>query len=425
MTMKRRIKLGLLRVLLIAYACAFRAYRVLHPGVVMSDSVLVLPPYSPGSLGDEAIMTAGVQQLRACGRHTVGLVAYTAGDDWAYLQPLASILDMERFFFQDCWRARFRFVREVSRYQHFYLFGTDVMDGFYGEGGTVSRMALVNLAAMAGVPVTIGGFSFNENPTPGSVAALRTLSKRVRLCSRDPVSHGRLTRALCRSVDLTADIAFLLKPVAESEVVGRIATWAAGQRAEGRIVVGVNASAHLLKQMAGLRPEQLAQSLASAIEQLFAECAVKCMALSVLMIPHDVREEVNDTTLAAAVVRMLPSEMRRHCLQVPTPVHATEIKAICALLDIVISGRMHVAIACLGQGTPVACITYQGKFEGLFEHFGLPGMTITPEQALCPRHLASFFLPLIEQREELRRHIRAQLSRINWLAQANFSLNKY
>lgn len=83
---------------------------------------------------------------------------------------------------------------------------------------------------------------------------------------------------------------------------------------------------------------------------------------------------------------------------------------------------MHLAIACIGQGTPVACITYQGKFEGLFEHFELEGMTIEPETLFNDGTLMKFLISLIDQREEIRHHIQSKLPKIQQLSRANFEL---
>lgn len=108
------------------------------------------------------------------------------------------------------------------------------------------------------------------------------------------------------------------------------------------------------------------------------------------------------------------------CLNIPGPYSAAEVKAICGELDLVLSGKMHLAIACLGQATPVACISYQDKFEGLFQQFDLENMIIEPTEAFQPGRLADFLWPLIEKRKEIRHHIQLKLPYIQQLAQANF-----
>jgi polysaccharide pyruvyl transferase WcaK-like protein len=121
----------------------------------------------------------------------------------------------------------------------------------------------------------------------------------------------------------------------------------------------------LLSQIAGLELETLVQVFAATLTELFSQCG----PLSFLLIPHDVRGKVSDVSLAKALLESILPEIKPYCMQVPAPCRAAEIKAICADIDIVLSGKMHLAIACLGQGTPVACVTYQDKFEGLFKHF--------------------------------------------------------
>jgi len=389
---------------------------MLPGGSVRDSSVLILPPCSPGSLGDEAILTATVKELAAQGMEKIGLISYKPEDDWKHLEPVTKALNMQNYLGYGSWKDRFRFARLISRYEHFYLFGTDILDGFYSEANAVKRIALAALAAKTGVKTTIVSFSFNKHPTPASVKALRNLPPGVRLCSRDPVSRARLTHHLGRPIELVADVAFLLKPSEASEVVFASTHWIRGQQNMGRTVLGVNVNYLLLNQAAKLEPDELVQVYASAMTELLE----RCDNLSFFLIPHDARGKVSDFLLTKALLEIVPPEMKPYCMQVPTPYRAADIKAICAELDIALSGRMHVAIACLGQGTPVACITYQDKFEGLFKHFELEGMTIDPERAFQPGNLAKFLIPLVENREEIRRHIQSKLPQIQQLARANF-----
>jgi len=78
---------------------------------------------------------------------------------------------------------------------------------------------------------------------------------------------------------------------------------------------------------------------------LFAENA----NLSFLLIPHDTREDFNDATLADMTLARLPAQVLSFSRIVPAPIEAAEIKAIVKDLDIVLSGRMHIAIACLDR----------------------------------------------------------------------------
>jgi polysaccharide pyruvyl transferase WcaK-like protein len=290
------------------------------------------------------------------------------------------------------------------------------MDGFYSDTTTLRLIELVKLAAKTGVDATILGFSFNEQPTPDAVRALCDLPASVKLCCRDALSHQRLTHHLQRPAEFVADVALLLEPAQDSELAMGVTKWVGQQRDLGRTIVGINANSLHLKSLPQLKFEDLIQLYADALVELFSNH----LEISFLMIPHDLRDKESDVLTSAAILERLPTSMSCYCMKVPTPCRAAEIKFICADLDLVFTGRMHLAIAALGQGVPVAGVTYQGKFEGLFDHFNLQGMTITPEKALQPGAIASFLTDIIARREELRQTVQINLPKVQALSALNF-----
>jgi polysaccharide pyruvyl transferase WcaK-like protein len=97
------------------------------------------------------------------------------------------------------------------------------------------------------------------------------------------------------------------------------------------------------------------------------------------------------------------------------------MKAICASLDLVITGRMHLSIAGLGEGTPVGCIVYQDKFEGLIEgHFQLQDVLIEPAEAFAPGGFHKFLARLLPRLPEVREKIQERLPHVRELAEENF-----
>jgi polysaccharide pyruvyl transferase WcaK-like protein len=130
---------------------------------------------------------------------------------------------------------------------------------------------------------------------------------------------------------------------------------------------------------------------------------------------------VSDVMLAEAIYAAVPAEVRAHCMIIPTPCKPAEIKAMVAGLDFVLSGKMHLAIAALGQGVPVACIAYQDKFEGLFQHFELDGLTIQPQDVVEPGKLAAFFIEKYEQREALASQVRQRLPAVRELSRQSLA----
>jgi polysaccharide pyruvyl transferase WcaK-like protein len=158
---------------------------------------------------------------------------------------------------------------------------------------------------------------------------------------------------------------------------------------------------------------RLVDAYAAAFENLADEGA----GISVVYVAHDGR--ASDLRLGEEVRERLPERLRaRFHLQRPAP--AAALKGLCGALDVALSGRMHMAIACLGQGVPVACQPYQGKFEGLFEHFGLEGHVLSPHRFLDAEGLTHDLRRLLERSGEIRARISARLPHVLALAAANF-----
>jgi len=379
-----------------------------------SKSALFLPPAAAvGSLGDEAMIIGSICHLRSQGFNRFGIVSFDSACQWGYLDGVDEVIKVEKR--SDYWS----FIEAMKYYSHFYCIGADVMDGFYGDIGVLRLTKLTQLAAKTGAETRILGFSFNQNPTPTAVQALNELPSEVSLCARDPISHQRLTQNIQRPVELVADLAFLLPPASNSGLVAEVLQWVQVQKASDRIVLGVNVNNLFSRFNKNLTVAKLVDVYVKTMTELLNHHP----NLSFLMMPHDSRGDESDVSLAANVLEALSKTSNEHTYQVPFPCRADEIKAICAEVDLVVTGRMHLAIACLGQATPVAGITYQGKFEGLFEHFSLnpQEMLITPENALQAGKLAAFMMNVIPQREAIKEQIQAELGKVQALARQNFT----
>lgn len=377
-------------------------------------SLLILPPSSPGSLGDQAVLTSVMQSLRVRGITDIAVVSCADEDDWGYLNAVGKTSVISGLFRYHSLRERLRFINTVRQYDAFFVLGTDVLDGAYAESASSSRLALAHLAHATGAKTSIISFSVNSQPTKGVVQAFKRLSPQIRLCARDPISHERLSKHLGRPVELSADIAFLLEPEYQTSIVQSVRCWIDEQKTSSNIVVGFNAC----KEWLTFVPELTADDVVQICANTFTGLVQELRAVSFVFVSHDVRGDINDFTLAKRIWEAMPKALQLNSVIVPE-CNAREIKGLCAGLDIALSGRMHFAIACLGQGVPVAGITYQDKFEGLFRHFSLRNMAISPERAFLSRELLDFFLPLVQNREALCKEVERHLPTIRQLAQTN------
>lgn len=407
------------------YAQTLRLRRNLGLIRIQKSSALVLPAESPGNLGDEALVTSTIHYLKDNGIKYIGLISFKQGNKWRSLSSdtVNETIEMEQYFkgrsLRSFWKTLFKAVPKISKYEHFYCLGADMMDGHYSDRATVSRLKLTSIAAELGLESTLCGFSFNDKPTPTSVQTFRNLPSKVKLCTRDPISQQRLIAQIDRPVELVADVAFLLSPTPESKIASEVLQWTDKQKENNRLIIGFTPYNQFNPKLGIDRVEQLIRVYVEHLTELYS----KQDNFSFILLPHDFRNfssKASDIVIAEGIVDNLPPEIKSHSIKVPTPCTAADIKAIVGNLDFVLSGKFHLAIACLGQATPVAGITYQDKFEGLFKLFEIEGATISPEQVLRSGNLVNFLVTLIARRDELQQKIKSKLPQIKELAQINF-----
>lgn len=416
---KQNLKLGILSFLITPYTQIVRVIRKIKSRQNQDLSVLLLPPANFGSLGDEAMINGIIEHFTQKGFKRIGIISLPLSSNWEQFKPNLENIEICHYSLYHPWRKWLDFVNIASGYDRFYCLGADVMDGKYNQEASLHRLKYVSLAAQTGAKATVLGFSFNEKTIPRIIPAFEKLPANVKLKARDPVSHHRLVNHLERPVELVADLAFLMSPTNKIDTLSDVLQWVKQQKAEDKIVIGFNANALVISQLNDRAIDNFVQIYLNTLREIKA----KYVNASFVLIPHDFRERdlsYSDVALAKAIYQALPENLKSSCLELPSPFSAAEIKSLAQNLDLVLSSRMHLAIACLGQGTPVACISYQGKFEGLFQHFELEGMLISPEQAFQDGTLGNFIFPLIEERKNLSQHIQSQLPKVKELALGNF-----
>jgi O-antigen/teichoic acid export membrane protein/polysaccharide pyruvyl transferase WcaK-like protein len=383
--------------------------------------VLLLPSQAPGSLGDEAMVESIARHLAADGK-PVTVVEYDRANRWTPRPSIADSVDLTDYFHVDrrfaatSWAALRTFARVVGRYERLIVVGADVIDGFYSASRTVKRLQLALLAADAGMAVTILNFSFNANPERRAVRLLRTLPSNVRLVARDEISRERIRATIGRDCGLAADVAFLLHPD-ETPRVRSAAAWAAQKRRDGRMVIGLNANHQTFDGHDRADLDDLVSIYRATVTGLVEGDP----PAAVLFIPHDWRGSLTEERFADEIRAELPAGVREHVEVARGPYSAMEAKGLCAALDVLITGRMHLAIAGLGQAIPVASVPYQGKFEGLMRHFDLPELVLDLDRALADRSLEPQMRPLFERRATIADAIAVQLGEIRQRSAAAFA----
>lgn len=247
-----------------------------------------------------------------------------------------------------------------------YALGADCMDGHYSPFTSVNLLGVCDLATRLGIPSVLTSFSWNDHPHAAVARAFRFATPRLPILVRDPVSFARFTKGVLRAqearTELVADVAFNLQPK-NSVAVRTELDWMSAEKRRGQFVLGFNFHAMLVPAA------ELSDFIVRVAHALDAFLAAH-PNVSLIFIPHDYRDGGD-----LMVLKRLQMAIKAPNIRIPASDHsfsAVELKALTKGLDALFSSRMHLAIAALGQGKPVAGFAYQGKFAGLFRHFDLP-----------------------------------------------------
>lgn len=298
------------------------------------------------------------------------------------------------------------------------VIGADIMDGHYSPVLSLRMLIAADLLATFGAKTAFVGFSLNASPSWAMKYAFRRLNPRVLVNLRDPISWQRFQSISGRKGNLVADSAFLLEPAADlSDKASAAVDWMQHCHDAGRRVIILNLHPMLFSAERG--PSAMPRLMASMLQAVSALTARH--ALSWLLLPHDNRPTSGDMTTLAALDREIDPSLREHVMLVDEPPSASEIKAIAKYADGAVTGRMHLAIAALGQTTPVMAFAYQDKFAGLLQHFHMPDwLVLDAEAATDAAYLVARIERFVAELPALRKEVETYLPAVTAAANATF-----
>ncbi|SMD20166.1 polysaccharide pyruvyl transferase family protein [Rhizobium sp. RU36D] len=337
-------------------------------GQPRSNAIVVVPtdPFSlVGARGDDAmISTAAFMARRQIEDREIFIVTASPEAD--------HIANSEGYVPLNIWRSP-AYVSDLSealervRPSAMVVVGGDVIDGHYGPLISAKLLASAEVAARNQIPTTLLGFSFNKSPAPELRRFLDELHPGVQLNLRDAISLQRFKSFTSAKGELVADSAFLLPPDPSQIIVKEITNWVNEQRHHGRKVIGFNLHPFLFRGANASTLSSIFENISSSLLNIASRRHV-----SFLLFPHDDRGEHGDDISLKPIYNRIHDQLGDRAYYLSGRFNAATLKAVASRLDGVVAGRMHLAIAALGSNVPVLSITYQDKFEGLYEHFRLP-----------------------------------------------------
>ncbi|MDY0910386.1 polysaccharide pyruvyl transferase family protein [Microbacterium sp. CFBP9034] len=374
------------------------AFARAFPGAAAADTHVLLVAPGAGNVGDQALFESFVEG-------TTGHISVVARriDDVAIPPAHAdriTVITMPELVY-GMGGAHRREVAELARLLarafDFSIVGADIMDGRYVLRASVNRSVVAGAAAEAGIPTRILGFSWNGSARPPARRALVAASRSGAVpLLRDPVSLRRAENDGVTGAVLVADIVFTAASVDP--------TWAEEYATSAPLAI-VNVS--------GLISDGVDQTAeyAEIIDQL------RDGGYEVLLLPHVSRSSADDVVACQAVRERVGPERVRMASTLPTP---AQVRGLTAIADVVVTGRMHLAIMSLWNGTPAITLATQGKVEGLMELMSAPELCVAPEPGFGAV-VVSALRAILPAGSPTRAAIGAALPRVIELAQGNLN----
>ncbi len=246
------------------------------------------------------------------------------------------------------------------------------------------------IALLKSVNSRIAGLALGAGPLrhpEGRIAARFACAAFTSVSVRDRYARDTLAACTVRPVEVVPDPAFMLEPAAPAEARDHLKRLGF---ADGRPLVAATLRRwyhtrggflpNAVKSGLGLEPrrdhvrfESMLGVVARSLEQM-----CRRLDADVLLLPgYNAAHEADDAACEALRWRMPGTRVRM--ARVPDP---RLYKALLGRAALVVSARMHPLILAAGMGVPFVGLSYNGKFDGLYDQLGLAARSLPLD--LCP-----------------------------------------
>lgn len=335
---------------------------------------LLIATNGNGNIGDQAMFESF---LRNTDGDVVAIVRQLG--DFSVPSDLASSVRLEPFggYFSGRPRVGFRPTRRLVRLirgaSSVSIIGADILDGGYGPRESIARSFALEVSAILGVPSRVLGFSWNARPHPMAASYLLRASRSSALLARDPSSFARLEALGMQNVTLVADTVFALDV---DQPVPEVDSWLKGRAGKKLFILNVSG---LIRRNVDLTDEyrQIVDKVITA-------------GYCVIVLPHVFREGDDDLDACKDFVSILPPSPDVQLME--KKLSPSEVSWLGSQAELVLTGRMHLAIMAFRRGAPAIVLSTQGKVSGLMSMFHLPELELKPDSRLAT-NFAELFGP--------------------------------
>lgn len=345
--------------------CKFRKFSLLIVSKILkfspkkqSECVLLSSHIPIQNLGDQALLAGCIEGLVSFSK--IHIIQTGVDSPELAIEKLG--IDSKNLFFYSQFREIFaseksflqslKFLVFLARFKKCFVIGADVLDGTYNRHEPAILFQLLNYLTLMGTSVTILGSSFSKIISNEAIEGIKNLNRNVTFFCRDEFSLLRIEKIF--PAKLSSDVAFLMKPSDSFQMYHKKDF--RDDSSSKNISIGI-----CLKEGDFITEENLIKFV-----NFISSFQYSGHSPLFVFVPHHPR----DLSFSQRISSMMQVDGNRIVLPRALPA-ANEVKAIVSKCDIVITGRMHVAIAALDCSVIPICFSYGDKFGGLLKHFGL------------------------------------------------------
>lgn len=329
------------------------------------DHHVLLAATGGGNIGDQAMLESFIQNVD-------GLLTIITSDSNSLAIPeehasrvavheikgLLSGLPVLRL------SATCRFINLLRRAKSYSVVGADIMDGVYSPEQSIARMSSINCALTMGINSRILGFSWSPNAVASAKFGMQRLNNRAQIFARDPESLRRLKADGVTGSQPVTDTVFSF---GTHESSPHIDQWVETQQSKNRKVAIFNASGLISRRI------DLSQEYHEIVAFLVAS------NYSVILLPHVIRPGDDDSETIRSLSESC-SSFGNAIFEVCELLSPGQVKSLVSQVDLVVTGRMHLAVLALTAAVPTITFGTQGKVEGLYKLVNLEGFCVSPER---------------------------------------------
>lgn len=332
------------------------------PRMVEARTVVIAAP-GDGNIGDQAMLEAIIRRTSSVHVIGSGRTPESRFSDSISEPPTTQLRDLlyssNPIKQLRAWRS---LGRRVAGVRHIVVVGADIMDGHYNELASIMRLRAARLGTRAGAGARVLGFSWNGSVNATVLREAVAASRAgVSFLPRDPHSASRLESEGIGFEKVVADVVFT-----DTSKSNKLAAQLRHTQLQARPWAVVNVSGLI----ASRNPRHL-QDMGSVVRYLTQA------GFGVIILPHVWRSEGGDNDATRELGQNFASDPNVMVIdRLSTP---TEVRGVVAEAELVVTGRMHLAIQALAQGTPAITLATQGKVSGLYEMLSLPELAVDPD----------------------------------------------